>query len=324
LNNPLSPTLFGVKGEGRAIGILFLIPFLFCTGIILALVVAGSTFDSLVRLAALLSLLGIISTIIIYKIREIRFKNKFNVEAENDDPETVPVMLGAGGIYGLIMGLGIYEALTSYGNVLGTAIESHLASNPLNFELFGLVSSSTFRIIAFLVTVLPFIHGAILMFSNKWYKESGTNRTHFGLAFVFFIAVFLQTTLLYYAGVNVEKSSLFILYLWLLMVVNTIWLLLQGIVTYKILHRNDYFLYRWIPINFSTVAFLSVFLFISPNVFSGLDINENSQVNVLMLAVLSTRSVADYYLGWKDLYSKLSSSNSRTSHVKAISSHKGI
>jgi hypothetical protein len=175
-------------------------------------------------------------------------------------------------------------------------------------------SISSFEI-AFLVTILPFVHGAILMFSNQWYKDNN-GTSHFRLAFVFFIAVFFQTALLYYAAIYVEEASLFIIFLWFLMIVNISWLLLQGLPTYSVLGRNDYFLYRWVPVNFNTTAYLSIFLFISPNVFSGIDIENNYLINLLIMTVLVTRSISDYYLAWKDLYNKISST---TSHVSVVS-----
>ncbi len=229
-------------------------------------------------------------------------------------PEESPaIMLGVGGIYGIVYGLGITEALTAYANLLAGKVNHQLTYAPLS--LLGVVVSvlpDTFRLLGFLVTIIPFIHGAILMFSNKWYlnkynKPDGTEGTyHFGLAFIFFIMIFFHTALFFFVGLNITDFSLVLLLLWIAMMVNSLWLFVQRLLTMKYLWRNDYFLTSWILINFNTFAFLSLFVFASPTLFNVKNnIGDDSLLNLLVFIVLVSRTVTDYIVGWRSLYNKL-------------------
>jgi TRAP-type uncharacterized transport system fused permease subunit len=94
------------------------------------------------------------------------------LEEEWDPDESPAVMLGANGVYGIVYGLGITDALGEYARWL-SAIGTRLSlSIPLDW-LGILVTSlpNTYRLLGFLVTIIPFIHGAVLMFSYKWYYD---------------------------------------------------------------------------------------------------------------------------------------------------------
>lgn len=222
-------------------------------------------------------------------------------------PEESPaIMLGASGIYSIVFGLGITDALGKYAEFLNT-ISSPALNAPLDIlGTYGPSLSYTCRLLGFLVTIIPFIHGALLMFSNKWYFNKEKNTFHFGLAFIFFIFAFIHSTLFFFVALNIPETSSFLLILWIVMIVNVGWLLVQVLITRQYLDRNEYFLSPWILINMSTFVFLSMFMLTPSRLFSGdSSISNDFWLNLLVLVVLTARSAVDYFVGWKSLYNKI-------------------
>lgn len=214
--------------------------------------------------------------------------SKVNVLAQEQE-ETPAIMVGIAGLYGIVNGLGITDALYDYGTALNTGI---ISSAP--WGLLGIVSIDlphTFRLLAFLVTIIPFIHGAILTTSKKWHKSQHL------VAFVFFILIFIHAILFYFAALNISKIPLFILSLWIIMILNSVWIVIQG----RISGTHDIFLKEWFFLNFNTFAFLSVFVFVPAN-FN--DVGTNDNLNLLILLVMVSRSITDYIVGWKRLYNR--------------------
>ena len=91
------------------------------------------------------------------------------------------------------------------------------------------------------------------------------------------------------------------------MFLNILWLIIQVLITNRILKKkNIYFLPPWILINFNTLAFITIFVYAPPGIFSGQDdINSNFWYNLLILIVLTARSVIDYYVGWESIYNRI-------------------
>src|SRR5437867_8709284 len=94
------------------------------------------------------------------------------------------IILASTGIYGIVNGLGITDTLINYSKCLTKATDCLLNSVPMSITavgLFGMLSMDfpyTFRLIGFLVTIVPFIHGAILTFSNRWYYDKVERESH--------------------------------------------------------------------------------------------------------------------------------------------------
>lgn|GEM_PF-3180855 len=229
--------------------------------------------------------------------------------AEDKDQESPAIILGSSGIYGIVSGLGITDALINYSKCLTKSTEcllKPLALSNLPADFFGILSFNlpyTFRLVGFLVTIIPFIHGAMLTFSNKWYYDKVERESHFGLAFIFFTVVFFHTALFLFVALNIQDFTLFVLILWILMMVNTPWIFVQTLLTKHYLRRNDIFLNEWIILNFNTFAFLFIFVSASGDVLAGM--NDNFPlVNLTILLVLFFRSITDYVVGWNDLYNR--------------------
>ncbi len=236
--------------------------------------------------------------------------NNIQAEKPEENPESPAVILGMGGLYGIVNGLGITDALTKYAGSLGNSMTQYLNSTP--GILAGVFWSptqdlllNTIRLLAFLVTIIPFIHGFILTFSNRWYYDSINQKFHYSWVFAFFIVVFIQTTFLFFAALNIERIELFILMLWSLMAVNTIWLPFQSFIMREQINIRNIFPKQWIILNFNTFTFLSVFALAPYELLGGAqDIANNPQLNFLILLVLLARSMADYTVGWKALYNR--------------------
>jgi hypothetical protein len=215
-------------------------------------------------------------------------KQKLGVPENQESPA---VILGMGGLYAVVNGLGITEALTKYADSLGGSF-----ADLLPYSL---------RLITFLVTIVPFIHGFILTFSNRWYYDAESNTTHYEWAFVFFIVVFFQTVLLFFAAVNVQHFELFFFMLWSLTIFNAPWLCVQ---IYYILKDKinivNVFPKQWIILNFNTAAFLSILVFAGDQLPTAAQRDVFIIINALILLVLLCRSIADYMVGWKDLYNR--------------------
>jgi hypothetical protein len=218
------------------------------------------------------------------------------------EPEDNAIIVGIGGIFGIISGLGIAEALEVYFNSLAVNLSPMLTS--LN-QILTIDWPSTYKITGFLATVVPFIHGFIITLTAKWYHNPITNIYHYRLAFLFFIAVIIHTVLFFLLALNVEDVSVYLLYLWSIFIFNILWLLVQCALTYEVLKRNDNFLHEWIILNFITVAYLSVFIFSYPDLLqpnSNVTVGQDDYLQLQIAVVLIFRTIADYTVGWKKVY----------------------
>jgi hypothetical protein len=218
------------------------------------------------------------------------------------EPENNAVIVGIGGIFGIISGFGISEALSDY------FLSLHVNVAPTFTSLYQIVTidwSYTYRIVGFLATIIPFIHGFIVTLTAKWYHDPITDMYHFRLAFLFFIAIIIHTVLFFLLAVNVKNVSVYILYLWSILVFNILWLLIQSALTYGILKRTDTFLHEWIILNFITVAYLSVFVFAYPSLLeakSNDTVGQDVYLNLQIVLVLIIRTISDYTVGWRKIY----------------------
>jgi hypothetical protein len=233
----------------------------------------------------------------------------------DDQAESPAVILGASGIYGIVFGLGITDALIDYTKTISTSITLYfnntsnqnlsnslqVVTQALNEEPFEW--SYTLRLVGLLVTMLPFVHGAVITFSNKWYQVG--NKTHYGLAFIFFIVVFTHAVLFLFIALNVETISLYLFNIFLVMFLNIIWMPIQTYLARSRLEREDLFGNEWTVLNFNFVAFISIFLIQPPNLLFGKDpIADILWINAVILFMLLSRSVSDYAIGWKTLYNR--------------------
>lgn len=283
-------------------------------------------FFNLYDLPVLIYISGAICLVSFVLISIPHINRKSNMSIQQMYDEDHPVNILGGSIYGIVMGLGITEALANFINSISQKINSILIQNPANLlSILMLDLPNTFRLIGFLATIIPFIHGAFLMFTKKWYtkrdkKQDAKNQVdkteHIGLAFPFFISAFVHAVLFYFIALNVCNLALFISLLWTIMIVNCIWNLIHFGINRKIIQGGPNIPFReWIGLNFNTFAFLSVFVFAAPNLFvetekvgelicsASQSMSNDVSINIIILLVLFSRSVVDYIVAWKSVYS---------------------
>jgi hypothetical protein len=246
-----------------------------------------------------------------------------NVAEEED--LSLPATLGTNGIYGIVIGLGISDALLKYvektSGPTGT-IANYFANNTVINKTIGAFTNSTnyelitnniipiiqinlsesFRLSGFLFTIIPFIHGTILLFSKKWYLDTD-GHPHYIVLLLFFIMVFITTIMYYFVGLNILDTAFFIFSLWILMAFNSAWLVVYSKII-KLILKKQYLVHReWVLLNLNTLAFLSLFLFASPNLLSiNQIVGNNSLLNFLILIVLFSRILTDYIISWGEFY----------------------
>jgi hypothetical protein len=220
------------------------------------------------------------------------------------EPEDNAIIVGIGGIFGIISGLGISEALATY---FGSLVVNTSAIFTSLIQIVTIDWAYTYRIAGFLAIIIRFIHGFIVTLTAKWYHNTITDIYHFRLAFLFFIAVIIHTVLFFLLALNVQNIPVYILYLWSILIFNILWLLIQSALTYGILKRTDTFIHEWITLNFITVAYISVFIFAYPNLLqsnSNVTVGQDAYLNLQIALVLIFRTVCDYTVGWKKVYNK--------------------
>jgi hypothetical protein len=219
------------------------------------------------------------------------------------------LIIGVGAVFAIINGLGISEALDAYFdnsdvNPTPPGLEFNNTQTSLK-DMVTLDWSYTIRVLGYLATIIPFIHGFVLTLTTKWYYNEIKGHYQYKLAFLFFLAIFIQTVLFFLLAINVEDISRYILSIWWVLVFNIIWLPVQLALTFHVLQRTDSFLLEWIILNFNTVAFLSVFVFVYPGLPEGNStLNKDLDLNLQITIVLVLRSVSDYIVGWRKVYNK--------------------
>ncbi len=244
---------------------------------------------------------------------------KVPTKPEEEKYAALPEILGASGIYGIVIGLGIGDALSKYIERTTSSVVNYFANNTSINQTLGLFTNSTnyplsimpilqlnpaetFRLAGFLFTIIPFIHGTILMFSKKWYLDT-SGKSHYLLALVFFTVVFVLTILFYFIALNISDTAFFIFSLWLVMGFNSVWLVIHGKLTKAVLKKQYLVRREWIFLNLNTFAFLSVFLFSSPNLLSiNHFVGNDSLLNFIILMVLFSRILTDYVSSWEQFY----------------------
>jgi hypothetical protein len=237
---------------------------------------------------------------------------------DNEKNLTVPELLGTGGIYGIVLGLGIFEALGKYverttvdmvnyfnNTAINQTIGAYTNSTNITLSIAPILQSNlpeALRLSGFLFTLIPFVHGTMLMFSKKWYHDA-EYKPHYFVALIYFIVVFIITIMYLFIAVNIMDSAFFLYSLWILMAFNSVWLVLYGKILKSKLKKQFLIHREWIFLDLNTLAFLSVFLFASPNLFSINGIVEgDNAINFLILIILFGRALTGYIISWNEFY----------------------
>ena len=202
-------------------------------------------------------------------------------------------------IYGIIGGLAITTAIGAY----SASIQSLDAEIRTPLDVILLLShntkffSDTVLLLGFFTVALPTYLGSTFFLSHQF----DTKEQNKGVKdlFLTFILSFLQSVFLYFMSTSIGSFNQFALWLFLLQIVNSIWSIWQLFSRSSIFKKN----YRppppreWVPLDVLLVLFLLVYFIYQIEV-SWIDY-------VLLLVVLSVRTLFDFQVGWDSVYAEV-------------------
>ena len=202
-------------------------------------------------------------------------------------------------IYGIIGGLAITTAIDNYSVALQDTHQK--IRTPIDLALLisddSIFYSATILLLGFFVVALPTYLGSTFFLSH----EFDTEKQNKGIKILFltFILSFLQSIFLYFMSTSISSFNEFVLWLFLLQIVNSIWSIWQ-LVSKSRKFRNDYRPpppREWVPLDILLVLFLLVYFIYQIEV-SWIDY-------VFLLVVLSVRTLFDFRVGWDSVYAEV-------------------
>ena len=202
-------------------------------------------------------------------------------------------------IYGIIGGLAITTAIDTYSDTLHN-VDLKIRT-PMDLAL--LLSSDTkfyndtILLLGFFAVALPTYLGSTFFLSH----EFDTKKQNKGIKALFltFILSFFQSIFLYFMSTSIGNFYEFVLWLFLLQIVNSVWSIWQ-LVSKSGKFRNDYRPpppREWVPLDILLVLFLLVYFIYQIEV-SWIDY-------VFLLIVLSVRTTIDFQVGWDSVYAEV-------------------
>lgn len=191
---------------------------------------------------------------------------------------------------------------TLYSIVVVLALESAIAALidpdrdglPIRVELVP-------PLLTFLVTVIPFYHGALRHLDDHYLEQEGRHVRE-GALFVDFLLLFLEGGIFFAMVALAAKPSLFAYAYFMLLLADILWSFIFLLALSRKVSR-EFAAYTWSLVNFggsiAVLAFLIVAAFLSfpPAVLAW---------GVLIIAVLKT--AADYTFSWKHYFPRMAAS----------------
>lgn len=188
-----------------------------------------------------------------------------------------PVLI-LGAIYGIVAAFAITQALINFGQASHfERIEELLFENAINIIL----------LTSFFLVAIPFYHGATVFLSSRAAELIHERKQR--QIFFYFIMLFTEATFLFLMGISVTSVEQFVIWLFVLMIVDLGWTL----VAYLII-RDEALPPEWIHLDFLTIVFLLIFVFLYPSAvwFSPFT----------LFIVLLFRTLIDYRVAWNLVY----------------------
>ena len=216
-------------------------------------------------------------------------------------------------IFAIISGLAITKSLESFNMALKidngvnevTNSNQTTQMNVTDGISWGIQVSHTstvdvIMIICFFMVSIPFIHATAVFLTNTNLIDKQTHRQkaiilHYILLLVETIFLFLVA-----ANVNIHQNSLFLVFLTFMVAVDVLW----TIVELSIIKNNNLPL-EWMYNNFLMILFLFYFMvYLHSPMFEIESIPENPLVYLILLVIISLRTIINYKVAWKNIYSK--------------------
>jgi hypothetical protein len=187
----------------------------------------------------------------------------------------------------------LYAAVVAF--ALGVAVEQLVLDEP------GGVSVAWERLpllIAFLVTIIPFFHGAMCHLERSYLQKADT-QLRSGALLSDFVILFVQAVIFFIFARSMPDARLSTAVLLTLLALDVVW----GVTTSTLLRRRPHLRLapmRWAIVNLCTLPFLAVILLLDTDVPEARTVD--GRVALGLMVVAAVRTVADYAVSWHDLY----------------------
>jgi hypothetical protein len=189
------------------------------------------------------------------------------------------------------------KQLTEFYNVVTGAALAFAISKLIdsNAAFFPVKTDFAFNFLSFLITILPFHHGAVRHLFASYVEEGAKERIIGGALAIDFAILFLQACLFVTLALLIEKTNLFLLVLIALLFVDCVW----GFLTHLTLSnaKDQGSEKTWALINLVASAILVVFYLLAPPLLGGWQ-----NMDVLILTGCILRTALDYYFCWDFYY----------------------
>ena len=182
------------------------------------------------------------------------------------------------GLYGVVIAAGLGIAVT---NTVSPAEDRlHVAWDHVPL------------LVAFLVVVVPFYHGALLHLDNKYRLDAGRHHQTSALL-VDFIGLFLEAVVIVAFASSVGRVRSFVISLVVLLVIDVAWAALAWAPDRCRAKKRGDGLLSWVQVNAATICVLCV-VAVALAQFRASD----GVLTAAVLVIVSMRSAADYALNW--------------------------
>ena len=207
---------------------------------------------------------------------------------DHKEKESYPQLLIFAGLYAIIGGLAITQAVT----IFSEPDKNQYIAYAHTLEGFIMLASSkhSFVIASFFPIAILFIHCGIIFLSTDARKI-----IRVGNKVVFFISallLFLEVVVVFYAANSIDNILNFASWIALLMAIDIGWVILN-------ITKNIDMLFQWIHLDATMLVFLLTMLFIFHSVSQ-----VTYEVYAYVLVIFLVRTIFDYKMGWNDVWGK--------------------
>ena len=232
---------------------------------------------------------------ILNKIEGIGKKEKEEKEEDKPKPSSGQLLIFAA-LYAIVGGLAVTQALTVFSDPDRNQYVTY--AHNLNGFIGLLLSKHAFLIASFFSVAVLFIHCGIVFLSSDAKKILGEGNKA-GL-FICSLLLFLEGVVLYYASNTVDNILNFSFWIFLLMVIDIVWVIVNIL-------KNIDMLFQWLHLDAIMLSFLLTILIM----FQSLS-QITLEVYVYVLVIFLARTIADYKMGWKTVWGKFDVSDKWT------------
>jgi hypothetical protein len=203
-----------------------------------------------------------------------------------------------GKIYAIVNGLGIVQTLQDYVKIINENL-ANLSARTFS-SILEVAPIQTLRLFGFFMTQIPFLHGAVLALSSDTSEfRTDPSRNQY-LPFLIFVALLVHAALFYFVGTNLLNLPLFTFFLWILFTFNSVWLSVL-----RILIPRELVIREWIQLNSITAAFIFAYFFYPYFIDSSYTMTDEFSSNIVLLVILTSRTILDYGFGWTNFYKQV-------------------